>query len=160
MDGRTQPKGGRWSSSGDVMRSPAPPSRSFMCAGLVALVITLSAAAGTDGESSLEHPTEDVSARLSQAIEQDDAEMVLRLLPGLNATEDEVRVKRRQVRPSSDPVPADVGLAAVALRRALAVAASLDSHKVIAALLESSAPTRHLTGDGHHHGAWHLLWGT
>ena len=58
-----------------------------MCAALVALVIALSAAAGTDGESSLEPPTEDVSARLSLAIEQDDAETVLRLLPGLDAAD-------------------------------------------------------------------------
>ena len=91
-----------------------------MCAALAALVIALSAAAGTDGQSSLEPPTEDVSARLSQAIEQDDAETVLRLLPGLDAAD---------------------------ATEALVVAASLDSHKVVAALLESSveasAPTRY-----------------
>ena len=102
------------------MRSPTP-LRSFMWAGLVALAIALSAVAGTDGQSSLEPPTEDVSARLSQAIEQDDAETVLRLLPGLDAAD---------------------------ATEALVVAASLDSHKVVAALLESSveasAPTRYL----------------
>ncbi len=96
-----------------------------MRAALVALVIALSAAAGTDGQSSLEHPIEDVSARLSQAIEQDDAETVLRLLPGLDAAD---------------------------ATEALVVAASLDSHKVVAALLESSveasAPTRYLLRSG------------
>ena len=96
-----------------------------MRAGLVALAIALSAAAGTDGQSSLEPPTEDVSARLSQAIEQDDAETVLRLLPGLDAAD---------------------------ATEALVVAASLDSHKVVAALLESSveasAPTRYLLRSG------------
>ena len=110
----------RTTSTSNVMRSPTP-SRSFMCATLAALVIALSAVAGTDGQSSLEPPTEDVSARLSLAIEQDDAETVLRLLPGLDAA---------------------------GATEALVVAASLDSHKVVAALLESSveasAPTRYL----------------
>ena len=102
------------------------PSRTFACVGvgLAALAIGLSAAAGTDGQSSLEPPTEDVSARLSQAIEQDDPETVLRLLPGLDAAD------------ATD---------------ALVVAASLDSHKVVEALLESpieaSAPTRYPLGN-------------
>ena len=109
----------RTTSTSNVMRSPTP-SRSFMCATLAALVIALSAIAGTDGQSSLDPQTEDVSARLSLAIEQDDAETVLRLLPGLDAA---------------------------GATEALVVAASLDSHKVVAALLESSveasAPTRY-----------------
>ena len=93
---------------------------SFIYAGVAACVVALGAAAEPEGLLMREMLFEETSARLSQAIEQDDSETVLQLLPDPDA-------------------PATI--------EALVVAASLDSHEVVEALLESSvgasAPTRY-----------------